>query len=336
MTLMRLLYDANEEYFLIHGVHAVPPGDFANEVISGETNLQADYVRWLTDRHSAPAAAASAGAAPPRTFSFCAFPFILDAAAKSQILGFDAQHQMEQRARQAMMASLMGGLLAGGAGGSPHPYFVLRIRREHLLEDALQGIVSLPDKSELKKPLRVVFSGEEGIDAGGVRREFFQLCVRQLFTPDWGMFVEENRCVAACAGRGDLWKGEGRPLSMVLLPPPPRIRVVKLLSVDLAQAVPSTECRPAHPLLPFPHPPPHCRFLWFNGASLESPVNFELVGSLVGLAIYNSVLLDVHFPLAVYRKLKSEPFALSDLDDFKPDVARNLRMLLEYKGEHRW
>jgi hypothetical protein len=36
---------------------------------------------------------------------------------------------------------------------------------------------------------RVEFRGEPGIDAGGVRREFFQLGARQLFSPDYAMFA---------------------------------------------------------------------------------------------------------------------------------------------------
>jgi hypothetical protein len=64
--------------------------------------------------------------------------------------------------------------------------------------------------------------------------------------------------------------------------------------------------------------------------SLEAPVQFELVGSLLGLAIYNSVILDVNFPLALYRKLKRESMTLRDLEELKPDVARSMRLLLDY------
>jgi len=56
------------------------------------------------------------------------------------------------------------------------------------------------------------------------------------------------------------------------------------------------------------------------------------VGALVGLALYNSVLLDVRFPLALFKKLKGEPPALADLDDFQPALARSLRALLAYSG----
>jgi hypothetical protein len=42
--------------------------------------------------------------------------------------------------------------------------------------------------SDLKKPLKVVFYGEEGIDEGGVQKEFFQLIISDLFDPKFGMF----------------------------------------------------------------------------------------------------------------------------------------------------
>ena len=48
-------------------------------------------------------------------------------------------------------------------------------------------------------------------------------------------------------------------------------------------------------------------------ASLPASLQFELIGSLIGLAIYNSVILDVHFPLVVYRKLHRNPAATNDV-----------------------
>ena len=49
---------------------------------------------------------------------------------------------------------------------------ILRVRRNHLVEDALDEIARQNEK-DLYKPLRVHFIGEEGIDAGGVKKEFF-------------------------------------------------------------------------------------------------------------------------------------------------------------------
>jgi len=38
----------------------------------------------------------------------------------------------------------------------------------------------------LKLPLMVKFNGEEGVDAGGVQKEFFYLIIRQIFDPSYG------------------------------------------------------------------------------------------------------------------------------------------------------
>jgi ubiquitin-protein ligase E3 A len=42
---------------------------------------------------------------------------------------------------------------------------------------------------DLKKTLKVKFIGEEGIDEGGVQKEFFQLMVAELFDAKWGMLT---------------------------------------------------------------------------------------------------------------------------------------------------
>lgn len=55
------------------------------------------------------------------------------------------------------------------------------------------------------------------------------------------------------------------------------------------------------------------RFCWINGASLESEKEFELVGIIVGLALYNGVILDVNFPTLLYKKLLDEVPTLEDV-----------------------
>ena len=40
----------------------------------------------------------------------------------------------------------------------------------------------------LKMPIKVLFEGEPGQDEGGLRREFFSLLLKELFTEDFGMF----------------------------------------------------------------------------------------------------------------------------------------------------
>ena len=45
------------------------------------------------------------------------------------------------------------------------------------------------------------------------------------------------------------------------------------------------------------------RTFWFSHLSIELETEYKLVGSVLGLAIYNGVILDLHFPPVVYKKL---------------------------------
>jgi hypothetical protein len=49
------------------------------------------------------------------------------------------------------------------------PYFVLSLDRQYLLPQTLQAVASATPR-ELRKSLKVVFKGEDGVDAGGVAR----------------------------------------------------------------------------------------------------------------------------------------------------------------------
>lgn len=64
----------------------------------------------------------------------------------------------------------------------------LHIRRDHLLEDAFRRIMSANKKELQKGRLIVVWDLEEGLDYGGLSREFFFLLSRELFNPYYGLF----------------------------------------------------------------------------------------------------------------------------------------------------
>ena len=53
------------------------------------------------------------------------------------------------------------------------------------------------------------------------------------------------------------------------------------------------------------------RTFWFNMLAQGMESEFELVGIVIGLAIYNGVILDVHFPLVVYKKLLNQDLTLA-------------------------
>ena len=47
-------------------------------------------------------------------------------------------------------------------------------------------MAAMDNPQDLKKQLYVEFEGEQGIDEGGVSKEFFQLVVEEIFNPDIG------------------------------------------------------------------------------------------------------------------------------------------------------
>ena len=64
----------------------------------------------------------------------------------------------------------------------------MMVRRDHVLEDAFNKIMSTPKKELQKSKLYITFTGEEGLDYGGPSREFFFLLSRELFNPYYGLF----------------------------------------------------------------------------------------------------------------------------------------------------
>lgn len=46
-------------------------------------------------------------------------------------------------------------------------------------------------------------------------------------------------------------------------------------------------------------------YYWFNGMSFEDSLMFEFAGIVVGLSIYNGIMIDLRFPQVVYKKLLS-------------------------------
>jgi E3 ubiquitin-protein ligase HECTD2 len=154
-----------------HG-QIVPTSDFYNTLLD-YTDLIADFEAWESKRGK---------------FSFCQYPFFLSIWAKIQIMEHDARRQMEVKAREAFFDSIM-------TRKTVNQYLVLKIRRDCLVEDSLKGVSEVVGTGgeEIKKGLRIEFKGEEGIDAGGLRKEWFLLLVRDVFNPEHGMISNSWR-----------------------------------------------------------------------------------------------------------------------------------------------
>lgn len=230
----------------------VPYDTFHLNDLSDYVDVRIDYITWLTD-------------SSPSRFFLCNYPFIFDAQAKTQLLETDQRIQMQSAMSHAAQQALFSLFFNQGSVALINQFLVLNVTREHIVHDALREL-STVSSVDLKKPLKVKFYGEEAEDAGGVRKEFFMLLLREILDPKFGMFKEYEET----------------------------------------------------------------RAIWFSEDSFEEESMYFLIGVICGLAIYNYTIIDIPFPLALYKKLLKEPVILSDLKGLSPTMANSLQQLLDY------
>ncbi|NP_001362410.1 probable E3 ubiquitin-protein ligase HERC3 isoform 7 [Homo sapiens] len=223
--------------------------------ISNLVDIQEDYLMWFLHQ------------AGMDTVTLCSYPFIFDAQAKTKMLQTDAELQMQVAVNGANLQNVFM-LLTLEPLLARSPFLVLHVRRNNLVGDALREL-SIHSDIDLKKPLKVIFDGEEAVDAGGVTKEFFLLLLKELLNPIYGMFTYYQ----------------------------------------------------------------DSNLLWFSDTCFVEHNWFHLIGITCGLAIYNSTVVDLHFPLALYKKLLNVKPGLEDLKELSPTEGRSLQELLDYPGE---
>lgn len=190
------------------------------------------------------------------------YSFILTPATKTLALYYDNRIRMYSERRLSIFHPQV-------AGNSPNPYLKLKVRRDKIIDDALVEleVIAMGNPKDLKKQLVVEFADEQGIDEGGVSKEFFQLVVEQIFNADYGMFIYQE----------------------------------------------------------------DTKTVWFNSTSFENEAQFTLIGIVLGLAIYNNIILAVNFPMVVYRKLMGVKGSFADMEDWNPVLYKSLMALLNYQ-----
>jgi E3 ubiquitin-protein ligase HERC4 len=252
MIFLQKLHKINLEFREIVGYETFYIPDLADKV-----DIKKDYFEWLRRKNL-------------RNFTdnvlFCDYPFVFDGRAKTLLLQTDADIQMQVALQEAWAQNINSIFLP--TIDPVNPLLTLFIRREHIVQDTLNQL-SKQKRDDLKKPLKVMFIGEDGYDAGGVKKEFFLLLLREILDLKYGMFIfyEETNTI------------------------------------------------------------------WFNDQTLEGSDMYQLIGQLCGLAIYNSTIINLPFPLTLYKKLLKESPTIADMHELMPSVARSLESLLKYESD---
>jgi len=139
--------------------------DFYNSS-ADRADMVADFMMWESARDR---------------FAFCQYPFFLSIGSKIRIMEYDAKRQMDLKEREAFFDSVLRNRIT-------ERHCTLKVRRDCLADDSLRGISEVVGQGadEIKKGLRIEFVGEEGVDAGGLRKEWFLLLVREIFDTRYG------------------------------------------------------------------------------------------------------------------------------------------------------
>jgi len=70
----------------------------------------------------------------------------------------------------------------------------LQVRRKHVFEDAYLQLAPR-NADEMRGRLQISFRNEEGVDAGGLSREFFAILSKEIFNPNYALFTStEDGC----------------------------------------------------------------------------------------------------------------------------------------------
>lgn len=251
MPVFEIIYKVNEILQFVNNTEFY--NDYINKNV--DVNFQYEcknYLKYLKNENKS-------------KFCWLRYFWIFDAKSKSEILcEFNNKTQREEFINEIQnMANplFLNTRLING-------YLIIEIKRNNMIEDSLNFLVN--SQHNFKKQLKVKFIGEQGIDEGGVKKEYFLLLVRQLFNPEYGMFTYSEKT----------------------------------------------------------------RFFWFNPLSFEAKIKFELIGIIFGLAFFNNVILDIKFPLVIYKKLLNTKPTLEDLKEIDEDLYRNFLFLLNTKEKN--
>ena len=233
----------------------LPFDKFYHDTINQMIDIRSEYQLWC-DRSD------------NWCYSKCA-PWMLNADTKTRFIRLNSRQMMNLQQITAMQhATQFWGDLP--VVTPLDLYLILSVDRNNVLKDTFQQICFLKKPElDLKKPLKVVFKDEPGVDEGGVQREFFEIIVKELLDPNRGIFISNGE------------------------------------------------------------------FHWFNSKATDpsSKQAYMLTGIVIGLAIYNGNLLNIRFPIALYKKLRGLTVNFSDLKEFDHQLYTTLSNILSYEGD---
>lgn len=165
----------------------------------------------------------------------------------------------------------------------------LEVSRNEIFEESYRLIMKMRPK-DMRKRLMVKFRGEEGLDYGGVAREWLHLLSREMLNPQYGLFQysrEDNYTlqINPDSGKIDASNGSAR----------------NEYSYELS---------------------------FETGVNPDHLSYFHFVGRILGIAVFHGHCLDGGFTTPFYKQILNKPITLSDIEGVDSELHRSLTWML--------
>ncbi|KAL6122687.1 Ube3a [Nucleospora cyclopteri] len=158
----RILYNFNEELKIV---------DYENFYLSkffSKIDIKEEYKHLKTKRDTV-----------------LVYKFMLPVEKKAELLKLENCDMQRNSLQDSFFRALFEGLT--------EPYLFITIKRETIYNDTIRILEKTPNE-DLKKQLKISFLTEEGVDSGGIRKEFFQLLSHEI-AHDKNLFVRKNNTI---------------------------------------------------------------------------------------------------------------------------------------------
>ncbi|KAG7302577.1 hypothetical protein JYU34_012510 [Plutella xylostella] len=204
----------------------------------------------------------------------------------------------------------------------------IEVSRNEVLEESYRLVMKLRGK-ELRKRLLVKFRGEEGLDYGGVAREWLHLLGRELFNPHYGLFQYAN-------------SGEDRYALQINADSGGLCRLIKFrgeegldyggVAREWLHLLGRELFNPHYGLFQYANSGEDRYALQINADSGVNPEHlsyFHFAGRILGVALFHGHQLDAAFTAPFYKQLLGRPITLRDIRLVDPELHRSLTWMQE-------
>ncbi|XP_026193549.1 uncharacterized protein LOC34622053 [Cyclospora cayetanensis] len=210
------------------------------------------------------------------------------------------------------------------------PFLIVRVRRSAAVTDACRFLGS-SDPKDLLRPLKVIFDGEEGVDEGGLRREFFSLLTRELFSPSRGLFSYKS-------GVRTMWFQQQDDVKTGTEPGNAAGELPSILSTSEGCAEPQEAAAVARIASREGETEGEGECGADKGSKQDAvpegkAKEYWVTGLLAAMAVYNDILMPLNLPLVIYKRLQGAEVTLDDLSDVFPEELHSFEKLLEIDNE---